>query len=868
MATPSRATYTAGAGGDAQYQAALARSQAPALPSAPSAVNASIGLSQNSLNPAPLNAPAPQGAPPAPAAPVPPRNLQGEAAYAKSHGGPPTTPQETAQMIQGYYPPDVIAKNPELQSLIAQGVQKPASQIGGMAIPTLPQSGVAPVFDPTALKAQGYSDAQIAQLQASGNQANTMQTQINATPKPTNSSLWVLEQALQAKSPIDDSQTDSLYAQVGIPTSGAGAYAALANNLQQHQAELTQKKNVYNSFITQTGGQMNDAYANTLNGYNRAIDQYNHIHDQMFQQNQKLQDYEYSLNSQKIMADKQADIEQKARQWEESHQKPQFIQETDNQAAGYFDPVSKTFTPLSVGGNSRAPISYGDYQENASSSNGNSLTYSSPQPHGSANVEVTSSNPKLANIYENGFKKNPGSNGLGGQCAYEVEHWTNLPPVGNSLKEKAASLQKFVNQGFAFYKGHGEPQVGYSVISNDDPNHGHVWVINAITDDGKYVASEFNRAGSRVFSNNRVVDPNDKSILGFVKTTVRPDYQVDAKSSPIDLAKYAQTQALKGMDPTSPAAKALGVTLNSLEDSTNVQNIIKFGHDTLQGRANGTLDEQGRTIDAKRQLIRSGQAEPQAITDQRKQLEQEVKKGRIDPAALELFDQDAAFGKEAAKKNTQQQKLQESYLQPMNKNQADSLGFAFSAQQAEKSISDLSNSDKNIAEINNWITRSNDPNAIVSDQLNELKSPAARKIAQAELQWVANVLRGESGAAIAQSEYQNAGATYFPRPGDTQQDLDRKAAARQQKVENLLTTAGPQGAKAWQAKGYQVPDYIAQLYGMETSKPKNPQNTSNLQSQPQPQGQQQSNISVNTPQGAVSFATQAQADAFKKKFNL
>jgi hypothetical protein len=85
------------------------------------------------------------------------------------------------------------------------------------------------------------------------------------------------------------------------------------------------------------------------------------------------------------------------------------------------------------------------------------------------------------------------------------------------------------------------------------------------------------------------------------------------------------------------------------------------------------------------------------------------------------------------------------------------------------------------------------------------------------MQWIANVLRGESGAAISLGEYQSSGALYWPRPGDDEAALKRKKAAREQKVDNLLLQGGPQGAKYWQNQGYQLPKAVAKQYGMETS---------------------------------------------------
>lgn len=56
---------------------------------------------------------------------------------------------------------------------------------------------------------------------------------------------------------------------------------------------------------------------------------------------------------------------------------------------------------------------------------------------------------------------------------------------------------------------------------------------------------------------------------------------------------------------------------------------------------------------------------------------------------------------------------------------------------------------------------------------------AQQQYEAAKRNWIAAVLRQESGAAIAQSEYKGADHQYFPQPGDTPETLAQKAHIRQ-----------------------------------------------------------------------------------------
>lgn len=70
------------------------------------------------------------------------------------------------------------------------------------------------------------------------------------------------------------------------------------------------------------------------------------------------------------------------------------------------------------------------------------------------------------------------------------------------------------------------------------------------------------------------------------------------------------------------------------------------------------------------------------------------------------------------------------------------------------------------------------------------QSETIQRQSQAELNFVNAVLRKESGAAISQSEYDNAAKQYFPRPGDTAATLAQKAKNRQTAIQTMIRSSG------------------------------------------------------------------------------
>jgi hypothetical protein len=76
---------------------------------------------------------------------------------------------------------------------------------------------------------------------------------------------------------------------------------------------------------------------------------------------------------------------------------------------------------------------------------------------------------------------------------------------------------------------------------------------------------------------------------------------------------------------------------------------------------------------------------------------------------------------------------------------------------------------------------------------NKSLSDSSQKAEQAQRNFVNAVLRQESGAAIGQSEFENAKRQYFPQPGDSAAVIKQKANNRKTAIDGLNTMAGPLG---------------------------------------------------------------------------
>jgi hypothetical protein len=77
---------------------------------------------------------------------------------------------------------------------------------------------------------------------------------------------------------------------------------------------------------------------------------------------------------------------------------------------------------------------------------------------------------------------------------------------------------------------------------------------------------------------------------------------------------------------------------------------------------------------------------------------------------------------------------------------------------------------------------------------NSMLSGDQQRVEQAQRDFVNAVLRQESGAVIAPSEFDNAIKQYFPRPGDSKEVRDQKRLNREIAIKGFTRMAGPGGS--------------------------------------------------------------------------
>ncbi len=152
------------------------------------------------------------------------------------------------------------------------------------------------------------------------------------------------------------------------------------------------------------------------------------------------------------------------------------------------------------------------------------------------------------------------------------------------------------------------------------------------------------------------------------------------------------------------------------------------------------------------------------------------------------YEQRYAQALESARGNPKlTQELKTKYFKDMSEmgeSQSKAAGFSDRVIQSEPILSDPA---KIEAGSSLWEkTKASIPllgNYVVSDDF--------RSFSQAQRDFINAILRRESGAVIADSEFANAAQQYFPQPGDDQAVLAQKKANRDAALRGLVVSAGP-----------------------------------------------------------------------------
>jgi hypothetical protein len=120
------------------------------------------------------------------------------------------------------------------------------------------------------------------------------------------------------------------------------------------------------------------------------------------------------------------------------------------------------------------------------------------------------------------------------------------------------------------------------------------------------------------------------------------------------------------------------------------------------------------------------------------------------------------------------------FQKPLNDVQAKAQLFGTRMQEADKILGELEKSGKTFS-----TPGANLP--IVGGAVNMFNSEQGQMLDQAKRDFTNAVLRRESGAAIAPSEFDSANKQYFPQPGDSDKVIAQKARARQIAVQGILS---------------------------------------------------------------------------------
>lgn len=133
---------------------------------------------------------------------------------------------------------------------------------------------------------------------------------------------------------------------------------------------------------------------------------------------------------------------------------------------------------------------------------------------------------------------------------------------------------------------------------------------------------------------------------------------------------------------------------------------------------------------------------------------------------------------------------------PLTEGQAKAAGFGMRAAESSRIIEEVG---KGGAVQPSLIKRAAEGVPLIGEWLgmmaNRFASPEQQQIEQAQRDFINAVLRQESGAVIADSEFANSRKQYFQQPGDSPEVIEQKARNRETAINGFRVTAGP-GAKS------------------------------------------------------------------------
>ncbi|MBY4730737.1 hypothetical protein K6V90_09355 [Cupriavidus pauculus] len=142
--------------------------------------------------------------------------------------------------------------------------------------------------------------------------------------------------------------------------------------------------------------------------------------------------------------------------------------------------------------------------------------------------------------------------------------------------------------------------------------------------------------------------------------------------------------------------------------------------------------------------------------------------------------------------------------------QGKSAGYGARAEEADRIIGSLVNASPMAVNAKQAAGRVPLVGGVLETIGNAALSPQNQQLEQAQRDFVNATLRQESGAAISQSEFENAKRQYFPQPGDSAEVIAQKAANRKLAIEGFKRSAGK---AAFSAPGGKPKPSLADIFG-------------------------------------------------------
>ena len=220
---------------------------------------------------------------------TPARNIRREQRAIKGLGYQPKTLEEIAAFARYTYTSNELANfSPE---------ERQALGLNEAAAPPSPMASALSQFDPGSLTALGMTPEQIKALTPAGQAAAAARGGLASTPKPTNTALGVLQEALNAKSNVTNQSLgmSKLFERAGLPTAGVGGYAILAQSLNQRSREMQNKYNSFALKVSDVSGAMVDTYNLALGNYKLAQEEYDKQVDRLLRINETTQSHERAM---------------------------------------------------------------------------------------------------------------------------------------------------------------------------------------------------------------------------------------------------------------------------------------------------------------------------------------------------------------------------------------------------------------------------------------------------------------------------------------------------------------------------------------------------------------------------------------------